>query len=127
MSSSQPAFSASSIVGEDVGAFLRRREMAEFDRRHLGHAEFARGEQPAMAGDDAMFAIDQNRIGEAEFPDGRRDLRDLRIGVGARVSGVGIKSATGAFYRWESLPWGEGRWSTGSSTECAGTARPAVL
>ena len=41
-----------------------------------------------MPGDDAILAIDQNRVSEAEFTDARGDLRHLRIAMGAGVLGI---------------------------------------
>ena len=38
-----------------------------------------------MAGDDAVLAIDQDRVGPAELADRRGDLRHLRIAVRAGV------------------------------------------
>jgi hypothetical protein len=44
---------------------------------------------PAVAGDNAVLFVDQQRVGEAKFADRGGNLRDLLVGVGARVSGVG--------------------------------------
>jgi hypothetical protein len=41
-----------------------------------------------VAGYDAVVAIDQDRIGEAELADRRRYLRDLLIGMGSGVPGI---------------------------------------
>ena len=77
------------VVGEDVGALLRLGEVGEFDHRHVGQPELARRQHPAVAGDDAVLAVDEDRVGPAELPDRAGDLRDLRVGVGAGVAGVG--------------------------------------
>ena len=71
-----------------TSAFLCRREMRQLDHRHLGHAELACGEQPAVASDHAVIAIDQDRIGPAEFHDARRELRNLCVAVRAWISCV---------------------------------------
>ena len=42
-----------------------------------------------MPGDDAACAIDQNRIRPAVLDDAGRDLGDLRLGMRARIAGVG--------------------------------------
>ena len=77
------------IVRQHIGAALGRRQMAELDGWHLGQAELTRGEQPAVAGNDAAVAIDQDRVGKAELADGRGDLGDLRLEVGTRIAGIG--------------------------------------
>ena len=41
-----------------------------------------------MAGDDAVLAVDQHRVGEAKLADAAGDLRDLRIAVRPRVAHV---------------------------------------
>jgi hypothetical protein len=43
--------------------------MRELDARHLDHAELARHQHAAMPGYDPVLAVDQNRVGEPEFPD----------------------------------------------------------
>ena len=48
------------VVGEPERALLRLREMRQRDRRHLGHAERLRGEQPAVPGDDDTVRVDQD-------------------------------------------------------------------
>ena len=48
---------------------LRRGEMRELDARHLDHVQFARREHAAMPGDDPVVAVEQDRVGETEFPD----------------------------------------------------------
>ena len=77
------------VVGEHIGAALRRREVRQDDARHLVEAEQMRGEHPAVAGDNAVLFVDQHRVGEAKFADRGGDLRDLLVAVRARVSGVG--------------------------------------
>jgi hypothetical protein len=41
-----------------------------------------------VAGDDAVVAVGQDGVGEAELADARDDLRDLLIAVRARVPGI---------------------------------------
>ena len=43
------------VVGERIGAALRRREVRQDDARHLVEAEQMRGEHPAVAGDNAVL------------------------------------------------------------------------
>jgi hypothetical protein len=46
------------VVGEHIGAALRRREVRQDDARHLVEAEQMRGEHPAVAGDNAVLFVD---------------------------------------------------------------------
>ena len=83
-----PSGEGQSVVSQHVGAALGRGEVGQLQRGHLGHAQLARGEEAAVAGDDAAVGVDQHRIGEAELGDAGGDLCHLRGGVGARVAGV---------------------------------------
>jgi hypothetical protein len=52
------------VVGEHIGAALRRREVRQDDARHLVEAEQMRGEHPpAVAGYNAVLFVDQHRVG----------------------------------------------------------------
>ena len=42
-----------------------------------------------MAGDDVVLSVYQDRRAPAEFPNARRDLRHLRIGMLFGISGIG--------------------------------------
>jgi hypothetical protein len=84
-----PRVEGEPVVGEDIRALLRLGEMRQLDHRHLGHAELARGQQPAVPGDDAALAIHQNGVGEAELTDRGGYLRHLHVAVGAGVARVG--------------------------------------
>ena len=77
------------VVGEHQRPLLRRGEMGELDHRHLRQPELARRQQPAVPGDDAVLAVDQHRVGEAELADRAGDQRHLRLAVGAGIAGVG--------------------------------------
>jgi hypothetical protein len=77
------------VIGDDVGALLRLAQPGKLDDRHRGHPELPCCKQPAVPGDDAVRAIDEDRIGPAELADRSRDLRHLRIGVRARIVGEG--------------------------------------
>jgi hypothetical protein len=79
-----PRVECDAVVVDDQRTLLRRVQVRQFDHRHVGHAEPACGEQPAVAGDHAVVAIDQDRRGPAEFHDARGDLRDLRVAVRSR-------------------------------------------
>jgi hypothetical protein len=77
------------VVGEHIGAALRRREVRQDDARHLVEADQMRSKHPAGAGDNAVLFIDQHRVGKAKFADRGGDLGDLLVAVRARVTGVG--------------------------------------
>ena len=81
------------VVGQHVGALLRLAHVRELDHRHPLQTQLPCRQHPAMTGDDAVRAIDQHRVGPAELPDARRDLRHLGIGVGARIAGIGDQLA----------------------------------
>ena len=74
------------VVCDQVRALLRLGEMLEPDHRHLGEAQLARREQPAVAGQDAGVLVDQDRVGPAELDHRGRDLIDLPLAVRARVA-----------------------------------------
>ena len=84
------------VVGEHVGALLGLAQAGKLDHRHRVKPELPGREQPAMAGDDAVLAVDQDRVGPAERLDGGGDLRDLGGGVGAGIAGVGDQLIQGA-------------------------------
>jgi len=42
-----------------------------------------------VTGDDAAVAVHQNRVRPAVLDDAGRDLGDLRLGMRARIAGVG--------------------------------------
>ena len=86
------------VVGDDVGALLRFREPGELDDGHFGEPELACREQPAVAGDDAVVAIDQDRVGPAELADRGGDLGHLRIRMRAGVAGVGDQRCGGTVF-----------------------------
>ena len=73
----------------DVGALLRLREMIERNDRHLGQFQQLSRPQPAVAGDDPVFAVDEDRVRETELDNGRRDLGHLGVGMGPGVSVIG--------------------------------------
>src|SRR5262249_34473142 len=63
-------------------------EVGDLDARHLGQAELARRQHAAVAGDNAVLAVDQYRVGEPKLADAAGDLRDLGVAVGPRVARV---------------------------------------
>jgi hypothetical protein len=48
-----------------------------------------------MAGDDAIGIVDQDRVGEAEYPDAVGDLADLLIRMGPRIARIGFQAGDG--------------------------------
>jgi hypothetical protein len=77
------------VVGDDQRPLVSLGEMRELDHGHGCEAELARCGEPAMSGDDAVSPIDEDRVGEAEAPDRACYERDLLIGVGASIPGIG--------------------------------------
>ena len=57
--------------------------MTQFDDRHFGQPQLARGSQTTVAGNDALAPIHQDGVGPAEFADACGDLGDLRWGMTA--------------------------------------------
>ena len=55
------------VVGQHVGALLRLAQTRELDHRHAVQPQLPGRQQPAMAGDDAVLAVDQDRVGPAEL------------------------------------------------------------
>jgi hypothetical protein len=62
--------------------------MPESDARNLREIETLGGEDSTMPGDDAVLAINEDRVIEAELPDARGDHRDLSIIVTLGVPGI---------------------------------------
>jgi hypothetical protein len=54
--------------------------------RRRGHPDLSRRLHAAMAGEDAVFAVDQDRIGEAEATNALRDLTGLLARMGSGVA-----------------------------------------
>lgn len=77
------------VVGYHVGPLLGLVEAVELDAGHLGHSQLTGRHDPAVAGDDAVLAVYQDRVSPAELPNRGADLSDLGIAVGAGVGGVG--------------------------------------
>ncbi len=84
------------VVGEDVGALLRLAHVPELDHRHHVQLELPCRQEPAVAGHHAIVAVDEDRVGPAELEDRGGDLRDLSVGVGPGVPGVGDQPVEGA-------------------------------
>ena len=74
------------IVRDHQRAPLRRRQVRQHDHRHLGQSQLARGQHPAVAGNDHAVVADQHRVDETELGDRSRDLRHLLLGMGAGIA-----------------------------------------
>jgi len=74
------------VVGKRVGPAFRRIEARQAKRRHVFEAEKLGGLQPAMAGDDFVIVVDEDRIGEAEPGDAVGNLPDLLFGMCAGIA-----------------------------------------
>lgn len=77
------------VVRYDVCPLLDVGQAGQDDAGNLVHAEFARGHDAAVSGDDAAAFVDQDGVGPAELPDACRDLGHLLRAVRARIAGVG--------------------------------------
>src|SRR6266481_5186735 len=62
--------------------------MIENDHGHFVELQLPRGEEAAVAGDDASTGVHQDRIIKTELCDAGSYLRNLRVGVGPWVAGV---------------------------------------
>jgi hypothetical protein len=74
------------VVGDQIRPLLGLAQLVEPNHRHLGEPELARGEQPAVTGEDAALLVNQHRVRPPEFHHARRDLIDLRLAVRARIA-----------------------------------------
>jgi hypothetical protein len=83
------------IVSDDVGPPLSGRQVIKDDHRDSIEAKLTRGQQPAMAGNDAALPIDQDRIGPAELDNRGRDLRNLVVVVCTGVARIGDQPVEG--------------------------------
>ena len=83
------------VVGQHIGPLLGRRHVVDPQARHGRHPKFSRGLDPAVAGEDAIVSIDQDRIGEAEAADAVGDLSDLLARMDAGVARPGTQLIEG--------------------------------
>ena len=79
------------VVSDDVGPLLRFGEMLQPHHRHLGETKLPCRHQPAVASEDSVDLVDQDRVGEAELDHRGGELRHLILAVGARVALVGAQ------------------------------------
>ena len=60
--------------------------MTQFDDRHFGQPQLARGSQTTVAGNDALAPIHQDGVGPAEFDNAGGEFRHLSIGMRAGIT-----------------------------------------
>jgi len=65
--------------------------LVEIPPWYLVSSELARWGDLSVTGDDAIFAIDKNRVHEIELPDRRRYLLNLLVRMGAGVLRIGLE------------------------------------
>ena len=76
------------IVGDHQSPALRRRQVRQHDHRRFREAKLARRKHAAVTRDDHAIIADQHWVHEPELGDRSCDLRDLILGMRARVAGV---------------------------------------
>lgn len=74
------------VVGNHIRPDLCRRQVVNAHRRNVPHAEQLCSLDPAVASDDAVRAVDQDRINKAKFLDTGSNLLDLTRRVGAWIA-----------------------------------------
>jgi hypothetical protein len=99
-----PGIEGELVVGDDVSPFLRLAEMLDPNGRHHLQAQSARRFDAAVAGDDHVRLIDEDRVGEAEFANRGRDLMNLLLRVNSRVARKGLQQVDRALLDAEFIP-----------------------
>ncbi len=79
------------VVGNHIGALLRRRHGLDPDAGHGLHLEQHRRRQPPMARKHAVVIVDEERVGKAELGDAGCELPDLLFRMGPGVFGPGLQ------------------------------------
>src|SRR6516162_9516106 len=80
--------------------------MLETQGRHLGHAEFATCQKPAMPSDHVVVAIDEDRHIEAKGLDAVGDLPDLLLAVLPGIGWIRLQLADRSINDLEMTPGG---------------------
>lgn len=76
------------IVGEQIGALLRLRQMGELDGRHGFNTKLLGRKNPPVAGNDAIFTVEEYRVRETRFANRAGNERYLRRAVRPRIPSV---------------------------------------
>jgi hypothetical protein len=84
------------IVGNDVSPLLVGRQVPQLYHRYFGETQAPSSCQATMPGNHTVIAIDQDRVGPAEFDNAGGDLRHLGVIVSARIPDVGDQPLKGA-------------------------------
>ena len=80
-----PGIEGQFVVGQHIGPFLIRRHGLQANTGDSLHTKELCRLDTAMAGEDPVLIVDQDRIGEAEGLDTLGDLADLLSGMGPRI------------------------------------------
>ena len=80
-----PRIQSHAVIRKDIGFLLRLCQIIHKHTRHFLHAFLFRCGNPAMPCDNIEIPVDDNRVDEAELPQGRAELRDLLRRVRPRV------------------------------------------
>ncbi len=83
---------SNAVVREAIGAKLIGGQTADAQDRDLLDTQPPCSVHAAMAGDDCIISINQNRVHEAELAHRRHDDSDLLFVVGASITLIGLES-----------------------------------
>jgi hypothetical protein len=86
-----PGIEGELVVGDDIGPLLGIAEMLDPDGRHHLETQRACRLDAAMAGDDHVRLVDEDRIGKAELANRGRDLMDLFPRVNPRIARIRLQ------------------------------------
>ena len=75
--------------------------MLQVNDRDLRPSQMSAGEQPAVAGEDLVVLVDQDRCVEAERLDALRDLPNLRGFVDPRILRIEVERVDGYVFNSE--------------------------
>src|SRR5262249_26939824 len=79
------------VISQDVGPDLFFAEVLKTNRGHLLDAQEFCCKSAAVAGDDCVVLIDQNRVVKSKCDDAVRDLADLLLRVRSGVARIGFQ------------------------------------
>jgi len=83
------------IIGNHISANLSLAHGRQSHGRDLIQADGFGGFDAAVASNDAVSVIDQDRVSKTEPPDGIGDLDNLLLGVGTGISRAGLQVSQG--------------------------------
>lgn len=79
------------VIGKPKCLLLRLGQASQCNRWNIGQAEFFGGSQSSVTRDEHARFVDQDRIGESEFPDRSDELLDLTFGMGSRIARIRLE------------------------------------